>query len=416
MKVIVAHPERQHSFFTATALEQEGMLFKYITTVYNKQGSLTNLFGKLLKGNDKKKADSRYCSNIPDEKVMQCLEISALISLILIRLPHCKPLYRKWRRFVNHRFAKKVASYAIENNVDAVISYDFCSDELFDILKKEAPHIIRVLDVSISNRAFMKTNYEKDMERTGDDRIKAEQIDLWDEAVIDSVVREIHSADYFLVPSQIVKKSLEFSGADPEKIKIIPYGVDTSKFEFVRKKTVNKPLHLIYVGQISFRKGLHHLLKVVSQYSPDQIKLTVAGAYTADSVFVKEYGNKENIEFAGFVTRDVLAKKYQESDAFIFPTLGEGYGLVVLEALSCGVPVISSDLAGGNDAITEGYNGYVFEAGNDEEMIKKIGQLAALGTDIEKMSENARESALGHTWEKYYSDVRNAIKEFAANK
>ena len=53
---------------------------------------------------------------------------------------------------------------------------------------------------------------------------------------------------------------------------------------------------------------------------------------------------------------------------------------------------------------------------SDEEMIKKIGQLAALGTDIEKMSENARESALGHTWEKYYSDVRNAIKEFVANK
>lgn len=416
MKIIVAHPERQHSFFTATALEQEDMLFKYITTVYNKPRSLTNMFGKLLKGNDKKKADSRYCSSIPDEKVVQYLEIPALISLILIRLPNCKPLYRKWRYFVNHKFAEKVAQYAIKNNVDAVISYDFCSDELFDILKRKAPNIIRVLDVSISNRAFMKTNYEKDMKRTGDARIKAEQIDLWDDNVINSVINEIQSADYFLVPSQIVKKSLEFSGANSEKIKVIPYGVDTSKFKFIKKKNVNKPLHLIYVGQISFRKGLHHLLKVISEYAPDRVKLTVAGAYTADSVFVKEYGNKENIEFVGFVTRDVLAKKYQESDAFIFPTLGEGYGLVVLEALSCGVPVISSDLAGGNDAIIEGYNGYVFEAGNDAEMIAKIEQLASLGTDIQRMSENARKSALEHTWEKYYSDVQTAMKEFIANK
>lgn len=416
MKIIVAHPERQHSFFTATALEQEGMLFKYITTVYNKPGSLTSRLGKLLKGNDKKKADSRYCSAIPDEKVVQYLEIPALISLVLIRLPNCRPLYRKWRRFVNHRFAKKVAQYAIKNNVDAVISYDFCSDELFSILKKKAPNIIRVLDVSISNRAFMKTNYEKDIERTGDARIKDEQIDLWDNRVIDSVISEIQDANYFLVPSQIVKKSLEFSGADSEKIKVIPYGVDTSKFEFVKKKDVNKPLRLIYVGQISFRKGLHHLLKVVSKYDPNRVKLTVAGAYTADSIFVKEYGDKENIEFVGFITRDILAKKYQESDAFIFPTLGEGYGLVVLEALSCGVPVISSDLAGGNDAIIEGYNGYVFEAGNDDEMIEKIERLASLGTNIQQMSENARKSAMEHTWDKYYSDVRAAMKEFILRK
>ena len=66
------------------------------------------------------------------------------------------------------------------------------------------------------------------------------------------------------------------------------------------------------------------------------------------------------------MTHDILAQYYQDSDVFVFPTLGEGFGMVVLEAMSCGLPVIITDIAGGNDAITDGVDGFEFVAGDDK--------------------------------------------------
>ena len=75
MKVIVAHAERQHSFFLATAMKQAGILDKYITTIYDRPQSLTNRVKRLLKGNTLKKANSRRCDALDDTDVVQINEL-----------------------------------------------------------------------------------------------------------------------------------------------------------------------------------------------------------------------------------------------------------------------------------------------------------------------------------------------------
>jgi glycosyltransferase involved in cell wall biosynthesis len=131
---------------------------------------------------------------------------------------------------------------------------------------------------------------------------------------------------------------------------------------------------------------------------------------------VKRYTNASNIHFAGYVTRDVLAAYYQQCDIFVFPTLGEGYGLVLLEALSCGLPVICSDLAGGNDAITDGYNGFVFEGGNNDALKEKIEWFIQHREKISQMSKNARKTAMNYSWEHYYNKLNLAIKHIMEGK
>ena len=411
MKIIVAHEGKQHSFRTAEALLQKGYLFKYITTIYDKPFSLTRLVKWLLRGDAKKKCASHRASSIPDDMVLQYCEWKGLLRLFLSKIPSLYKHFPHYYDWLHDSFGRKVAEYAIKNNVDAVIMYDTNANECWKILKECAPHIKRIQDVSIANRLFMKKNFIHDMEQTHDENIKNEQIELWDENNCKRYLEEIKDSQYFLIASNVVKRSMKFSGIKDDQMFLAPYGVDCDKFDFVQKQTLEKPLKLVYVGQVTYHKGIHHLLKVLDRFSEDDVELYLAGGYSESTPFVQEYKNRKNIHFLGFVTRDVLASLYQKSDVFVFPTLGEGYGMVILEALSCGVPCVVSDLAGGDDAIIEGYNGYKFKAGDDDDLYKKIQWFIDNPTKFPEYSENSRRSVEKQTWQSYYDSVINAIEQ-----
>ena len=223
-------------------------------------------------------------------------------------------------------------------------------------------------------------------------------------------MEEIKDSEYFLIASNVVKRSMMFSGVKENQMFLAPYGVDFNKFEFIQKQPLKSPLKLVYVGQVNYRKGIHHLLKVMERFGDGQVELYLAGGYSESTPIYQDYKDKKNIHFLGFVTRDVLASLYQKSDVFVFPTLGEGYGLVILEALSCGVPCIVSDLAGGDDAIIEGVNGFKFKAGNDDDLYSKIKWFLDNPEQMPKYSINSRKSVEKQTWQSYYDCVIKAVE------
>ncbi len=410
-KVIIAHPSKQHSFYTATAVKKEGYLFRYITTVYDREGSLTYKLKSFLGKKDMKKASTHKCEFLEDNEIIQYYEIDYLISLALNRVPRLSNLREIHRQYVANKFGRKVAKYAIKNNVNAVIMYDTTATACFKYLKKNAPQIKRILDVSIVSKPFMKNTFEKNMKLTGDNSLFKEHIYMWNNKHMQNFVDEIIDSNYFIVPSNIVKESLIYCGAEDKNIKIVPYGVDINQFTFKNKKSINKRLKLIYVGQVTYRKGIHHLLEVISKLNADEVEVELVGTYSTDSNIYKKYSSYENIKFTGFVTRDNLSTKYQQADVFVFPTLGEGYGLVVLEAMSCGLPVICSDYAGGNDAVVDGENGFVFPAGNEHELQNKIEWFIKNRQILSQMSKKANESVQNLTWFNYYDSIGNTIRE-----
>lgn len=410
MKIIVTHEGKQHSFRTAEALLQKGYLYKYITTIYDKPHSLTRIVKHLLRGDAKKKCASHRDEALPDSMVLQYCEWKGLLRLLLSKIPALYKHFPHYYDWLHDSFGRRVAEYAIRNNVDAVIMYDTNANECWKILKEKAPQIKRIQDVSIANRLFMKENFVKDIERTHDETIKVEQAELWDENNCKRYLEEIRDSEYFLIASNVVKRSMMFSGVREEQMFMAPYGVDFNKFNFVQKQSLQKPLKLVYVGQVNYRKGIHHLLKVMDSFNEDEVELFLAGGYADTTPFYQQYKNRRNIHFLGFVTRDVLAALYQKCDVFVFPTLGEGYGLVILEALSCGVPCIVSDLAGGDDAIIEGYNGFKFEAGNDVDLKNKIQWFLDNPEKLPEYSQNSRKSVEKQTWQSYYDCVVKAVE------
>lgn len=409
MKIIVAHEGKQHSFMTAEYLHKEGLLFKYITTVYDKPFSITRIVKHLLRGGLRKRSEARR-SALPDNKVKQFLEWRGIFLLMILRSPKLKTIFPNYWDSLHDDFGKAVAKYAIRENVDAVIMYDSNCTVCWEYLKEKAPHIKRIMDVSIANRLYMKETYKKDIENTGELAIKEEQKFLWDEYNMQRILQEVKDSHYFLVGSTMVKKSLIFCGVKDEQIYHVTYGVDSSKFEYVQKASGTQPLKLIYVGQVNYRKGMHHLLKVVSQFNKNQIVLNIVGSVSNSNKFYQKYKDCDNINFLGYLTRDILAQEYQKADVFVLCSLGEGCALVALEALSCGLPCILSDMTGSNDLIENYKNGIVFQVGDDEALRNAIQWFINNPDMLPIMSAESRDVALAHSWDVYGEKLVKAIK------
>ncbi|MVM38077.1 glycosyltransferase [Spirosoma sp. HMF3257] len=408
-KVLVAHPDKQHSYRLATALKQNGLLNKYITTVYDKENSLTRRLTYILGGKNLKKAKSKSCDTLDDFDVVQYYEIINLIIIFLSKFPGLLNLCRNLRKKLSDYFGIRVAKYAIKNNIKYVIMYDATALSCFEYLNKYAPEIVRILDVSTVSHSFMKKTFDNAIKISGDITLKKEFSYLWDPIFLSRYDKEIELSNFFFVPSEIVKESLIYNNISVDRIFKIPYGVDISYFTPLYKKKDNV-LRALFVGQVTYRKGINFILEAISKFNDDEVELLIAGGFNPESSWYIENKDNRNVKFLGFVTRDNINKLFQESDVFLLPSLAEGQALVGLEALASGLPVLCSKFSGVNDLIIDGYNGYVVDIKNSDDLFDKISVIKNLTpVDLILMKERARSSVEMYTWEKYYDRVTSTL-------
>lgn len=415
MKIIVAHPGTQHSFRMATALKQENMLFKYMTTVYNKENSIAMKLTKVfIKGDNLKRANNRKCEALNDSEVIQYYEILGLLELLILRIFKNKQFYFWIRKKKSDLFGKKVAKYAIKNKVDAVIMYDTHELKCFELLKKKAPNIKRIVDYSSATSAYMKKIYDTDIDITGDESLLHEIGHLCNEESIEETFKSINLTDYFIVPSEYVKKSIEYCGGKSEHIFIVPYGCNIKNIDFIRKQN-DEIIELLYVGQVTYRKGVHHLIKAFKELNNSKLRLNIVGNFDENSKIYKEHSNELNIKFHGFVTHDKMLKIYMNSSVFILPSLSEGMSLSILEAMGCKLPIICTENSGVTDIIKENENGFIVKASNTKEIKERIQWFVENRDCILQMGERSRKVSLKYTWDNYNKNIANAINNIIRN-
>ena len=407
--VIVSHPGQQHSFKTAGALKKSDMLFVYFTTVYKKKKSLTSFLSFFLKGEDSIRANNRECIELADNEVKQEYESLGLLVILIARIFKDQKIYEKWNNWLVDKFGSKVAVFVKKNKVDAVISYDNNSGTLFKNLEKT--NIIRILDVSAANRLYMQKIYNEDAKMCGDfASLYGETQLIRNKKLLKRYKDEIKYADYFLVGSQFVRKSLNFSGVKDEQIKIVPYGVDAHQFQFnLKKHTKNSDIKFLFVGNVSEIKGIYYLLEAFKQIDSPYVKLDIVGKYSGSEELIKPYLPFCN--FIGCVPKNTMPEIYKNADILVFPSLGEGFGLVTLEAMACGLPVIVSKNVGSSDVVTEGKNGFVIDIQSVEDIVNKVLWFTKNKSKIEQMSIAARETALKFSWESYENNLNDAVVE-----
>lgn len=233
---------------------------------------------------------------------------------------------------------------------------------------------------------------------------------LFDSFIADKM---LSGSDIVLTPSEYyIDKSRHLRNVS-SKVKAIPNGINLEEFRLDLSKDqcrtklglpLNKKI-ILFVGNLTPRKAPHILIgsmKRVQTMIPDSILVLVgAGEYIHElNKLGESLGISQNIIFTGFIEDSLKAYYYYSSDIFVLPSFSEGFGIVLLEASACGLPLVVSDLEVFNSVVTDGYNGLFTEAGNKDDLAKKIIHLLQNEDLRIKMGKNAKENSNKFSWDR----------------
>ena len=170
----------------------------------------------------------------------------------------------------------------------------------------------------------------------------------------------------------------------------------------IKNKKNKKDIILGYCGQLIPRKGLHILVKQLNMLVPyDNWQLIIAGEGQQRKLLEKMIPDniKNRVLFLGFLNEEEIIKFWKKIDVFIFPSLFDGWGVVVVEALAAGVPVLSGlDVGAARDYINDGENGWIRSVNNN--FLDPIHGLLKNPLKINVMKKAARKSVENYTTEK----------------
>ncbi|MEM6522302.1 MAG: glycosyltransferase family 4 protein [Bacteroidota bacterium] len=224
---------------------------------------------------------------------------------------------------------------------------------------------------------------------------------------------EPYEAKMVLAASQFTKQTLLDAGIKSNKIQVLPLGFDSTYITYRPDKIEpykNRPLKLLYVGRITQRKGIAYLLEAMKHFRRDDVELDIIGYVHGEGKGLKSYkGLYKQLPSLG---QHDLFSKYGEYDALVLPTIFEGFGLVIVEALMAGLPVITTSHSIGPDVINDHKNGYLVPIRDVQALVRSIEKLASKDEDqLLSMKKAAHNSAMSFTWDKYAQRLGLLIAE-----
>lgn len=157
-------------------------------------------------------------------------------------------------------------------------------------------------------------------------------------------LEEYALADHIWVLSDFAKNTFVNSGTSPEKIRILPLGVDLKLFKPIDVVTTPSPLRVIYFGILSFRKGVQYLLEATKDFSPKQIELNLIGAVEPD--FKGIMSKYSHYNYRPAMPQKDLAKEIRQHHVFVFPTLEDGFGQTLIQAMASGLVPVTTEHCG----------------------------------------------------------------------
>lgn len=233
---------------------------------------------------------------------------------------------------------------------------------------------------------------------------------LWNS--VGTELQEYALADRIEVPSTFASTSFEEKGFSSDKIIRSGLGVNLEHFRPVPKK--DDVFRVIFVGQLSLQKGATYLLRVAQEVKKTlPIEFWHVGAISSDfKMLLKEYVPNV-IEYKGKVPQKELAYYYSQSNVFLMPSVQEGFGMVQVQAMACGLPLICTTNTGGGDLIAEGVEGFVVPIRDAKAVREKVLFLYNNPEICREMGRAARlRVESGFTWDDYGDLVEKKYSQF----
>lgn len=202
------------------------------------------------------------------------------------------------------------------------------------------------------------------------------------------MLKAIQSAAQVFSVSNSLKNHVVSLGANPEKIKVVGNGVDAAKFFQVDKADARKALNLddsakvlISVGGLVTRKGFHRVIEVLPaliKEHPSLVYLIVGGSSPEGDIRdaleqqVSSLGLMNHVRFLGPIESEALKTPLSAADVFVLATANEGWANVFLEAMACGLPVVTTDVGGNREVVCDESLGTIVSFGDKDQLANAI--------------------------------------------
>jgi alpha-maltose-1-phosphate synthase len=297
--------------------------------------------------------------------------------------------------FCGHDF--QVAK-SLTANLDAVYAYEDAARRTFAAARKKAIATLYELPLGYYQGVADEIN-----------RARRERSHLQPQAFAESPwkqarkAEELRLADAVIVPCKWALDSLRFSDAGSLKPIIkVPYGTPADEVS-TRSAPPEGPFTVLFAGHIGLRKGVPHLLEAWEKLQLKEARLWLAGSLNLPKDYLRQHA--ASFEYLGAIPRVELLARMQQADLLVFPSLAEGFGLVIGEAMACGVPVLTTVNTGGPELIDEGREGWCVAAHAVEPLVERIEWAYQHRQALAEMGRRARLRAEQWTWTDYRREL-----------
>jgi glycosyltransferase involved in cell wall biosynthesis len=218
-------------------------------------------------------------------------------------------------------------------------------------------------------------------------------------------------ADLIIANSDYVRTTFIENGVPGAKIAAVPTGCPPIDPIGARRGQDRGPLRFIYAGRLSLRKGIHYLMQAwrLAEFG-NRAELWIAGGSEIDMAI--EIAAQPNVRYLGPLNSDDLADVYRRTDVMVLPTLSEGLAHVVLEALSFGMPVITTGASGAGALVTNGDNGFIVAEADAVALAAALTAAVVGRSGLPKMGQLSRERARAWTVADSNAEHARVVVEF----
>lgn len=409
-KMVLSHPNGNANVRGAlNGLQDKGLLYQYITSVAVFSLGFWHIIAKL----PAMRIFLRKCYDDKIQKKTVCYPIKELGRQLSSKLRLSFLTKHETGVFCTDKESeyidKKTARYLEKqhSNIDAVYCYEDVALHTF----RKAKFIGKtcIYDLPIGHWRAMRSLLTDEKEKNPDWAMTIGGFNDSDEKLARKD-EELRLADRIYVASSFTKRSLVLFPGKLADIEVIPYGFPQVNLTRKFVPLNGRKLKLLYVGGLSQRKGISYVFETFEALK-NQVELTVVGRGDIDGCPALKKALTQ-VRYIPTLPHKEILKLMSESDVLLFPSLFEGFGLVITEAMSQGTPVITTDRTCGPDIITNGIDGWIVEAGNAQPMIELLQLFIDTPEVLLKVGKAAMETAAKRPWSKYEAELAESVKRF----
>ncbi len=294
-------------------------------------------------------------------------------------------------------FDEKVAKNHLRG-IEAFYGYEDTSATTFEAAKRKGMKCLYDLPIMYHQTSRRILTEEAELFPEFKNSLSAAVEPQWR---IDRKEQELELADHIFVASTITNNSLLEIGVPQDRITVIPYGSPCEYYKVYKKKDTT--FRAMFAGLNGARKGIHYLMRAWKELKlKDSELMLVGGVQFPEDWFRK---NLDGINYIQNVPHKLLNRYYCQASVFVFPSLVEGFGMVLLEAMACGLPIIATPNTAGPDLIEDGKEGFIIPIRDVEALKEKLEWCSENPEALREMGKAARRKAKQLTWQKYRDEL-----------